>query len=55
LSLNTLLKPFQEELKLLWNAFKEVRRKKQKTSWRAEKGHYCLCLYVDNIKFELSH
>jgi len=35
------------------DAFKAARAQKQKTSWRAEKGHYCL--YVVNVKVELPH
>jgi len=44
-------KKFQEEKKLLLPHFKEARKLKKKTYWKAEKGHYAL--YIDNIKVDL--
>ena len=40
-------KQFQIERKLLLPFFKEAKRRKQKTSWKAENGHYFL--YIDGI------
>ena len=39
-------KQFQLELKALLPAFKEAKALKKKTSWRAENGHYCLCINI---------